>query len=91
MITAQHTKRPWRWLAAVPATGIVLAPFVANRVEPFVLGLPFLLAFITGWVLVTSAVMALIFMLDERADKRAIAQANARANTLADHGVDHRA
>jgi hypothetical protein len=65
----------------------VLAPFVANRVEPFVLGLPFLLAFITGWVLVTSAVMALIFMLDERVD----AQENARANTLAYHGVDHHA
>ncbi len=60
-----------------------MAPFVANRVEPFVLGLPFLLAFITGWVLVTSAVMALIFILDERAD--------ARANTLADQGVNHRA
>jgi hypothetical protein len=85
--TGLPVRRPWRWLAALPATGIVLAPFVANRVEPFVLGLPFLLAFITGWVLVTSAVMALIFVLDERADARAIA----RTNALADHGIDHHA
>jgi 4-hydroxybenzoate polyprenyltransferase len=64
------TARPWRWLALVPATAVLLAPFVANRVEPRVFGLPFLLAFITGWVLATSAVMALIFVLDERADRR---------------------
>ncbi len=64
------TARPWRWLALVPAAAVLLAPFVANRVEPRVFGLPFLLAFITGWVLTTSAVMALIFVLDERADRR---------------------
>jgi uncharacterized integral membrane protein len=62
-------RRPWRWLALVPAAALLLAPFVANRVEPLVLGLPFLLAFITGWVLMTSVVMAAIYVLDDRADR----------------------
>ncbi len=64
-------RRPWRLLALVPACAILVAPFVANRVEPRILGLPFLLAFITGWVVITSAVMALVFVLDERADRTA--------------------
>jgi hypothetical protein len=61
-------RRPWRWLAVVPAAAVLLAPYVANRVEPRILGLPFLLAFITGWVVVTSVVMAVIYQLDDRAD-----------------------
>ncbi len=40
-------------LAAIPMLALSLAvPFV-NRVEPRVLGLPFLLAWIAFWVLVT--------------------------------------
>lgn len=54
-------------LALVPATALVLSPLVANRVEPYVLGMPFLLAWIVGWVVITSAVMALILKLDDRA------------------------
>lgn len=45
-------------------------PF-ANRVHPFVFGLPFLLAWIVLWVVVTSLVMALIFALDTAADSAA--------------------
>ena len=63
--------RPWRWLAALPVLGVLLAPYVANRVDPRIFGLPFLLAFITGWVLLTSLIMAAIFVLDERADRAA--------------------
>ena len=40
-------------LAAIPPLALSVAvPFV-NRVEPRVLGLPFILAWIAGWVLVT--------------------------------------
>jgi hypothetical protein len=42
-------------------------PF-ANRVRPYVFGLPFLLAWIVIWVIVTSAIMALIFALDNARD-----------------------
>lgn len=38
-------------------------PF-ANRVYPLVLGLPFLFAWLVGWVLATSLVMACILRLD---------------------------
>lgn len=38
-------------------------PF-ANRVYPLVLGLPFLFAWLVGWVIATSAVMACILRLD---------------------------
>jgi len=42
-------------LAAIPFGALTLAvPFV-DRVEPRIFGLPFLLVWITGWVLVTPA------------------------------------
>jgi hypothetical protein len=40
-------------------------PF-ANRVRPFVFGMPFLFAWLTGWVIATSAIMGLLLLLDER-------------------------
>jgi hypothetical protein len=43
-------------------------PF-ANRVEPYVLGLPFLLAWIVGCVLLTAPIMALVRVLDRRSDR----------------------
>ncbi len=36
----------------------------ANRVYPLVLGLPFLIAWLVGWVLATAAIMAIILKLD---------------------------
>lgn len=62
--------RPYHWLALLPAIGLLGGvPFV-NRVRPFVLGLPFLFAWIVGWVIATSAIMGCILMLD-RAHGRA--------------------
>lgn len=40
-------------------------PF-ANRVHALVLGLPFLLFWIVGWVVLASACMALLYHLDHR-------------------------
>ena len=54
----------YRWLAVIPPLGLLAGPFVVNRVRPFVLGLPLLLAWCVAWVFVTSATMALIFALD---------------------------
>ena len=36
----------------------------ANRVYPMVLGLPFLMAWLLGWVVVTAGIMAWILRLD---------------------------
>jgi len=44
-------------------------PFV-NRVEPWVFGLPLLLAWVLVWVLLTSATMWLIYALDRRHERR---------------------
>jgi hypothetical protein len=53
-----------RVLAALPFIGILLGvPFV-NRVEPLVLGMPFVLAWIVMWVVLSSILMALVYRLD---------------------------
>jgi hypothetical protein len=51
-------------LAALPFIGILGGAGFANRAEPFVLGLPFLMAWIVGWVLASSAIMAIVYVLD---------------------------
>jgi hypothetical protein len=53
-----------RVLAALPFVGILLGiPFV-NRVEPLVLGMPFVLGWIVAWVVLSSIIMAIIYRLD---------------------------
>ncbi|MEO7360756.1 MAG: DUF3311 domain-containing protein, partial [Gemmatimonadaceae bacterium] len=44
-------------LAVVPLLALLLAPYIANRLEPRILGMPFLLGWIVVWVLLTSVVM----------------------------------
>lgn len=45
---------PMRFLlAAIPIIALTLAVPLVNRVEPRILGMPFLLTWIGGWVLVT--------------------------------------
>ncbi|WP_342106562.1 DUF3311 domain-containing protein [Methylobacterium sp. SI9] len=56
--------RNLRWLAVLPFIGIIIGPSFLNRVEPFILGLPLLLAWLVFCVLGTSAVMALIYWTD---------------------------
>ena len=58
--------RPYRLLALIPMLAILGAPWMANRVEPRVFGLPFLLAWIVAGVLLTSLVMWIIHALDRR-------------------------
>ena len=69
--------RPYRWLAVAPPLALLGGVPVANRVHAYVLGLPFLLFWIVGCVLLTSAVMAWIGRLDARADARARARGTA--------------
>ena len=51
-------------LASLPFLGILGGIFFANRVEPFVLGMPFILFWIVLWVVLTSGIMAIIYRLD---------------------------
>jgi len=51
-------------LAVLPFVGILGGAGFANRAEPFVLGLPFLMAWIVAWVVASSAIMAVVYALD---------------------------
>lgn len=64
-------RRAYHWLAALPAVFMLGGVPFANRVEPYVLGLPFLLFWILLWVVLTSGVMGLIYALDEADARRA--------------------
>jgi hypothetical protein len=65
--------RPYHLLALLPVIAILGAPWFANRVEPYVLGMPFLLAWIAVWVVLSSVVMAIISVCDSRAAAHAAA------------------
>jgi hypothetical protein len=51
-------------LAALPFLGLLGGMVFANRVEPLVLGLPFVLFWILTWVVLTSVVMGVVYVLD---------------------------
>jgi hypothetical protein len=53
-----------RLLAALPFIGILLGVPFFNQVEPLVLGMPLVLAWIVLWVVLTACIMALVYRLD---------------------------
>ncbi|MBO8196963.1 DUF3311 domain-containing protein [Streptomyces smyrnaeus] len=59
-----RAKRPALWLLLVPAVLYCAAPLVANRIEPRVLGLPFLLFWIVAATVVSPLVIWLVSRLD---------------------------
>ncbi|MDH6576190.1 DUF3311 domain-containing protein [Kitasatospora sp. MAP5-34] len=67
-LPARSTARPNRallpLLGAVPFAGILGGVFLANRVTPYVLGVPFILFWSVLWVVASSAVMAVVYRLD---------------------------
>jgi Protein of unknown function (DUF3311) len=54
----------FRILAALPFIGILVGvPFV-NQVEPLILGMPFVLAWIVMWIVLSAIIMGIIYVLD---------------------------
>jgi hypothetical protein len=51
-------------LAAIPIAALSVAVPLVNHVEPRILGLPFVLAWIAGWVLITPAFLWAIGRMD---------------------------
>ncbi|GAA4726761.1 DUF3311 domain-containing protein [Brevibacillus fulvus] len=51
-------------LAALPFIGVLVCIPFANKVEPYVFGLPFVLFWIVMWVVLTSILMGIIYKLD---------------------------
>ena len=64
----------FRIMAALPFIGIIVGiPFV-NQVEPLVLGMPFVLAWIVIWIVLSAVIMGIIYRLDP-ANRQAINEA----------------
>jgi hypothetical protein len=53
-------------VAAIPFLALVLGPFLANRLEPRIFGLPFLLAYCVFWVLLTPVFLFWVDRLRKR-------------------------
>ena len=64
-----------KWLALLPFAGMLGGAFVLNRVTPLVLGLPLLLAWLVLCVVLTSAIMGVIYLCDP-ANRAAPARGN---------------
>jgi hypothetical protein len=53
-------------LAAIPIAAVTVVVPLVNRVEPRIFGLPFLLCWITGWVLLIPAFLWTIGRMERR-------------------------
>jgi hypothetical protein len=53
-----------RCLAAIAALAILFGVGLVNQVEPLVLGMPFVLAWLVIWVVIGAGAMGLIYALD---------------------------
>jgi hypothetical protein len=53
-----------RMLALLPFAAMLIGPFFVNRVEPTLLGMPFLLAWCVAWIVLSAVIMAVIFRFD---------------------------
>ncbi len=70
-----------RWLAVVPALALLVGVPLVNGVRRTVLGLPFLLFWIVACVLLTSAIMFVVAVLDRRHAARAADPRRAHGDT----------
>ena len=51
-------------LALVPVLALTVGIPFANQLEPMILGLPFLLAWIVGWIILTPVFMTVVYRID---------------------------
>ncbi|MCG8395858.1 DUF3311 domain-containing protein [Bacillus atrophaeus] len=52
-------------LAALPFIGILFGIQFANKVTPYLFGMPFILAYNVMWALLTSVLMTIVYVLDK--------------------------
>jgi len=53
-------------LGAIPFITLVFALPLVNRIEPIILGLPFLLFWILSWVILTPAILFVAYLLEKK-------------------------
>ena len=56
--------KPIHWLAVIPFIGMLIGSAVHNEVDPFILGMPFPLGWISVWVVLTTIIMAVVYLID---------------------------
>ena len=54
-------------IALVPVLALTVGIPLANRVDPRIFGMPFLPAYIALWILLTPAIMFVVYRLERRA------------------------
>ncbi len=54
----------YHFLSMIPFLGMLFSLPLVNRVEPFVLGLPFFMFWIILWVVLTTLIMGIVFKMD---------------------------
>ncbi|MDN4525840.1 DUF3311 domain-containing protein [Fictibacillus fluitans] len=55
-----------KWLALIPFIGLLGGTYFANKVTPYLFGMPFLLGYCVIWVVITTVIMVVIYKLDPR-------------------------
>ena len=55
--------------AAIPFITLVFALPLVNRIEPVILGFPFLLFWILSWVVLTPAILGLAYFCEKKYNK----------------------
>ncbi|WP_310261413.1 DUF3311 domain-containing protein [Fictibacillus barbaricus] len=50
----------------IPFVGLLGGTFFANRVTPYLFGMPFLLGYCVIWVVITTILMMVIYKLDPK-------------------------
>lgn len=53
-------------VSAVPAVAVLGGAHFANRTEPYVLGMPFLLFWVALWAVLSCALLGVVYLLDPR-------------------------
>ena len=53
-------------LGAIPFITLVFALPLVNRIYPLILGLPFILAWILGWVILTPPILWVAYLLEKK-------------------------
>ena len=57
--------KPLYFLAFIPILGFLIGVPLTNRIEPFVLGLPFSMFWIILWVVLSSLTLWIMYRFDE--------------------------
>jgi hypothetical protein len=53
-----------KYLAVLPFLGILVGVPLLNQVQPLVMGMPLILAWIVLWVVLTAVIMAIVYRFD---------------------------